>query len=59
MIPASFCSISSSPGDEMGMLEDMCVGLGSLTCVKFKVSYFRTAMFYNNIVSSNDNGNGW
>ena len=24
-------------GDEMGMLEDACVGIASLTCVKFKV----------------------
>ena len=27
-----------SLGDEMGMLEDVCVSISNLTCVKFKVT---------------------
>ncbi|XP_015764638.1 PREDICTED: type I inositol 3,4-bisphosphate 4-phosphatase-like [Acropora digitifera] len=33
---AHFESLLTTNGDEMGMLEDACVGIASLTCVKFK-----------------------
>lgn len=33
---AHFESLLTTNGDEMGMLEDACVGIASLTCIKFK-----------------------
>ena len=33
-----FVSLFLLQGDEMGMLEDACISLANLTCVKFKVN---------------------
>ena len=34
-------------GDEMGMLEDVCVSIANLTCVKFKVNMRLLSSFVN------------
>ena len=38
-----------SLGDEMGMLEDVCVSISNLTCVKFKVT---CQLFYCRCISA-------
>ena len=40
-------------GDEMGMLEDACVSIANLTCVKFKVNMRSWFQIFINILYKN------